>query len=88
MTRRQKEKRFKRKWQQLMSEQIFRTMSVSTKPSRIRMTVKREGHAVTIAGRSRGYELRIVITAKEEAADDSICKDNSRQVQAASGSRR
>lgn len=31
---------------------------------------------------------KLAIRMEQEAADDSICKDNSRQVQAASGSRR
>jgi hypothetical protein len=66
VNRRQIDKKYKRKFQRVYSELFRKFLQVEVKPSRVHMKKFVTDKGVEIAGRSRGYEFRMVFRGEKE----------------------
>lgn len=64
MNKRQWEKRYKRKWQQLMSDKASELLHIKVKPSRIKMRTEKTESSVSVIGLIRYLEFKITFTKK------------------------
>lgn len=72
MNRRQWSKRYKRKWQQLMSDKASELLHIKVKPSRIKLRTEETENSVSVIGLIRYLELKITFT--KEPKDEGLHK--------------
>lgn len=70
MNRRQLNKHYKRKWQQLMSDKASELLHMKVKPSRVKLRTEKTESSVSVIGLSRYLEFKITFT--KEPKDERL----------------
>lgn len=70
MNKRQTEKFYKRKWQQFLSEQFEKNLTLKAKPSRIKTRMEKTESSVSVIGTYRGLEMEIKFTADKKGRQE------------------
>lgn len=65
MNKRQTEKKYKRKWRQLLGDIYNKKLGIRVKPSRIKLWNTKKEKEFIIRGNANGYVLELRFTAKE-----------------------